>query len=80
LGLVYITNPIKNFRLNVCDNTKIGGIPEDHLNKIFKANFTTKKENGSGIGLYMSSLIAQKNQIELNVKNIDNGSMFILKK
>jgi signal transduction histidine kinase len=64
--------------IEISDNA--GGIPEDHLNKIFKANFTTKKENGSGIGLYMSSLIAQKNQIELNVKNIDNGSMFILKK
>ncbi len=64
--------------IEISDNA--GGIPEDNIHKIFKANFTTKKENGSGRGLYMSSLIAQKNKIELQVKNIDNGTMFILKK
>lgn len=60
-------------------NDNAGGISPDILEDIFKANFTTKGSKGSGIGLYMSCLIAQKNNILLSVKNIKNGVKFILK-
>ena len=48
-----------------------GGIPENVLSDIFKANVTTKEEGkGTGVGLYMSTQIAQKNNGDLSVENV----------
>ncbi len=56
-----------------------GGIPAHVIDDIFKANITTKEEGkGTGVGLYMSTQIAQKNNGELTVTNVDNGAKFIL--
>ena len=56
-----------------------GGIPKHVIGDIFKANVTTKEEGkGTGVGLYMSTQIAQKNNGELNVENINNGAKFTL--
>lgn len=64
--------------MEVEDNA--GGIPKKIINDIFKAHITTKKEGkGTGIGLYMSSQIAQKHHGSLSVKNIENGAKFIFK-
>ncbi|WP_052502548.1 sensor histidine kinase [Halarcobacter anaerophilus] len=64
--------------IEISDNA--GGIDKNIINDIFKANFTTKKDKGSGIGLYMSYQIAKKNNTELTAKNIENGALFTLKK
>ncbi|MEA3314924.1 MAG: HAMP domain-containing sensor histidine kinase, partial [Campylobacterota bacterium] len=54
-----------------------GGIPDSVIDDIFKANVTTKEEGkGTGVGLYMSTQIAQKNNGELSVKNVENGARF----
>ena len=64
-------------RLEIEDSA--GGIPTSVLDKIFQAHFTTKEEGkGTGIGLYMSSQIAQKNHAELSVENRENGACFIV--
>ena len=50
------------------------------IDDIFKANVTTKEEGkGTGIGLYMSSQIAQKHQGVLSVENTDDSAKFIFK-
>lgn len=57
-----------------------GGIPEDVIADIFKANVTTKeKGKGTGIGLYMSTKIAQKHNATLTVHNQNNGACFVVK-
>jgi signal transduction histidine kinase len=63
--------------IEVTDNA--GGIPEHVIDDIFKANVTTKAEGkGTGIGLYMSAQIAQKNNGEISVKNVDGGARFTI--
>lgn len=63
--------------LEVEDNA--GGIPEEILPNIFKANVTSKAEGkGTGIGLYMSHQIAQKYHATLEVFNRHGGACFIV--
>ena len=67
----------KNPRLEIEDSA--GGIPESVIDKIFQAHFTTKEQGkGTGIGLYMSSQIAQKHHAGLSVENRENGACFIV--
>nr|WP_275715723.1 HAMP domain-containing sensor histidine kinase [Sulfurimonas sp. SAG-AH-194-L11] len=57
-----------------------GGVPSKIINDIFKPEVTSKAEGkGTGIGLYMSTQIAQKMGGTLTVKNINNGACFSLK-
>ena len=63
--------------IKVEDNA--GGIPKNIINHIFKPNVTTKAEGkGTGIGLYMSSQIVNKNNGTINVHNTNNGALFTI--
>lgn len=65
----------ENIILQVSDNA--GGIPEEIINKVFEANFTTKEAGkGTGIGLHMTKQIIDKMDAEINVYNIENGVCF----
>ena len=64
--------------LEISDNA--GGVPTHIIKDIFKPEITTKPAGkGTGIGLYMSTQIAQKLGGILNVKNSENGAVFQLK-
>jgi len=55
-----------------------GGINEDIKDKIFDFHFTTK-ENGTGLGLYMSKIIINEHHKgSLEVENGDKGARFII--
>jgi len=63
--------------LEIEDNA--GGIPEEVIADIFKANVTTKeKGKGTGIGLYMSTQIAQHHGATLSVNNQNDGACFVV--
>ena len=60
-----------NLYIKIKDNA--GGIPDNIIDKIFDAYFTTKdKSQGTGIGLYMSNeIIAKHIKGNLSVKNVE---------
>jgi len=77
--VINITAEIKENQIIIKIKDNAGGIHKDFLDKIFDANFTTKElENGTGMGLYMSKLIAKKHGGDLNAKNCENGVEFAL--
>jgi len=59
-----------------------GGIDKNIIDRIYEPYFTTKEEgSGTGIGLYMSKMIIEKNMHGiLDVKNIENGTRFTIQK
>lgn len=60
----------------ICDNG--GGIDESIIDKIFDPYFTTK-ESGSGIGLYMSRMIVERNHNgTVSVANHGEGACFTI--
>jgi signal transduction histidine kinase len=66
----------KNAVITVEDNA--GGVDEENMGLIFEPYFTTKEgSKGTGLGLYMSKMIIEKNMNgELSVENTANGAMF----
>jgi len=56
---------------------RAGGIESDQLTKIFEPYFTTKKEKGTGVGLFVAKNIIEKNMGgRLTVSNSDKGAIF----
>ncbi len=80
-----VNNPRINIRafadgdnsvVTITDNA--GGIPGECIENIFDLYFTTKESSGgTGIGLYMSKNIIEKNMGgKLTVSNVDDGAQF----
>jgi signal transduction histidine kinase len=67
---------IDKTHVTVADNA--GGIKAKDIQKIFEPYYSTKVQ-GSGIGLYMSKMIVEKNMGgKLSVKNNKDGALLIL--
>lgn len=63
--------------ITITDNG--GGIDPAIQGRIFESYFTTK-ESGTGIGLYMSKMIIEKNMSgSLMARNVENGAQFIIR-
>jgi C4-dicarboxylate-specific signal transduction histidine kinase len=82
-----LNNPEIKINL-VCKDNKViitvedngGGIKEDYISSIFDPYFTTKESlKGTGLGLYMSKMIIEKNMNgELNFENTKEGALFTI--
>ena len=63
--------------ISIEDNAN--GISDEHIEKIFEPYFSTKGKNGTGLGLYMSQMIMQKQfNSKINVTSSKNGSIFLV--
>jgi len=63
--------------IEICDNGP--GIDKKIIDKIFEPYFSTKDQNGTGLGLYMSKTIIEDHlKGSLDVKNIENGVCFYI--
>jgi C4-dicarboxylate-specific signal transduction histidine kinase len=77
---IYIYFYKKEEYINLEIEDTAGGIPKNIISDIFKPEVTTKEiGKGTGIGLYMSTQIAQKLGGSLSVTNSDKGAKFLLK-
>jgi two-component system, NtrC family, C4-dicarboxylate transport sensor histidine kinase DctB len=82
-----IKNPLIKINIDVIDNSSIvkvednaGGIKITNINSIFEPYFSTKQSQGTGLGLYMSKMIIEKNMNgKLSVMNNKNGAVFTIK-
>ena len=80
-----LENQIKNPKIDIkFESNKVfiqdnaGGIPTNIIDRIFEPYYTSKEQGkGTGIGLYMSKTIIEKNMnSKLEVENINNGACF----
>ncbi|NOR56007.1 MAG: PAS domain-containing protein [Sulfurovum sp.] len=64
--------------IKISDNA--GGINEKMIDKVFEPYFTTKEKNGgTGLGLYLSKMIIEKNMDgELTISNTEDGSEVLI--
>ena len=63
---------------SITDNAS--GIQEKHMKRLFEPDFSTKGKKGSGLGLYMSKMIIQKQfDGDIDVSTSSIGTTFIVK-
>lgn len=76
--VIIINAHLESNRTIVTIRDNAGGIADDILEKIFDPYFTTKQTGeGSGLGLYMSKTIIEKNMLgRLSAANTDLGAEF----
>ncbi len=67
-----------NIKIEVFDNA--GGISDEIMDKIFNPYFTTKLDiNGTGIGLYMTKIMVERNfKGDISASNINGGALFTI--
>ncbi len=74
--VVCILNEEDNVLIEVHDNA--GGIHKDNIESIFEPYFSTKGKNGTGLGLYMSQMIMQK-QFHTHIEVFSKDSTTVFK-
>ncbi|MCF6201494.1 MAG: HAMP domain-containing histidine kinase [Hydrogenimonas sp.] len=87
---VLIERGVKRPRIEIvsrCDERKSyleirdngGGVPPEILEHIFEPDFSTKKDNGTGVGLYMTKIIVEEHcGGRLKVENNKEGATFTI--
>ena len=64
-------------KISVSDNG--GGVKEENIEKIFEPYFSTKANQGTGLGLYMSKMIIEEHmEGTLSLRNSKEGAEFII--
>ncbi len=76
--IIDIIKDAHNIYITVEDNA--GGIPKDIIDQVFDPYFSTKGENGTGIGLHLAYTVITENfNGMLSVENTELGAKFIIR-
>ncbi|MEA3304816.1 MAG: PAS domain S-box protein [Patescibacteria group bacterium] len=82
---IYLHYDQTDQQIEICFQDTAGGIPEDIVDKVFNHYFSTKLENGSGVGLgFVSDYIAEELKGSVSVENCEyenglTGASFYIK-
>ena len=77
LILIRFENQRDSVKISITDNGT--GIKEEDIHDIFEPYYSTKGKNGTGLGLYMSQMIMQKQfGTKIEVSSSKNGSTFAI--
>lgn len=77
-GQIKIEASERNGRVEIQIRDTGPGIPRENLNRIFEPFFTTK-ESGTGLGLYVTKQLIERNKGRISVKSeLGQGTTFIL--
>jgi signal transduction histidine kinase len=75
---ISVINNKQDIEILIQDNAS--GIKEENIDKIFDPYFSTKGKNGTGLGLYMSQMIVQKQFYgHISVQSSSKGTLFNIK-
>jgi signal transduction histidine kinase len=75
--MIWISIDIYDENLTISIEDNAGGIDDDIIEKVFEPYFSSKSENGTGLGLYMSKMIIDKHvNGHLDVSNTSRGALF----
>lgn len=79
-GVINIEAKLKDNLTIISFEDNGGGVPKEIIKKVFDPYFTTKEQGkGTGIGLYMSKMIVEKNMNGiLKVANGERGAIFTI--
>lgn len=71
-----ITETRESYVFSVANNGPM--IPKNQQEQIFKQGFTTKSEDGHGMGLYIVSMVLKENQGRISLKSEEEETAFIV--
>ncbi|MEA3290166.1 MAG: FIST N-terminal domain-containing protein [Campylobacterota bacterium] len=78
-GMIILDSYVKNDMVHITIEDNAGGIQESIINKIFDQYFTTKGDDGTGLGLHMSfDIIRNHMDGDIDVVNGKDGAIFTI--